>query len=1330
MGLLDDINLEGYHDVSDNLGKFAIIGVSGLFPDSKSADDFFEQLVKGKDFIQTFPEERSTDLEEYIKTSSDEAIDYRKAAYLKDISKFDNAFFKMSDAEAQLIDPKQRLLLTAAYRAFEDANILDGLSNSKTGVFIGSSDMLNYRYFDLIKKLRPDLVDLSSTGNMDSMLSSRISYYFNLNGPSVVLDTACSSSLFAVDQAINSMLRGECTTALVAGAHILIYPKKVDASLGIESPDEHTRTFDDEASGTGVGEAVGAVVIKKLDDAIEDDDFIYCVIDGVLSNQDGNSISITAPDKSAQVSLQTTLWDERTLDLEKTIYVEAHGTATYLGDDIEINALTDSFKNYTDKKQFCGIGSVKTNIGHTIDASGIMSLIKCIKIIENRLIPPTINFTYPNRNIEYEDTPFYIVDKPREIIETDYQILINSFGLSGTNTHIILKPYNSNKKKVSKLYPLHEQKVWIEKMEKTASKSKTVEQQFISILEQNFGFKGVRPETELSDLNLDSLFISKIFVAIQEVFPDCVEIADFYNSTTVNDIVKKIEKNGIEVYNDNSNNEDDDENLDFQNDEFAIIGMDLKIGNSSTKERFFTSLLNGKSYLGELSAQRKKEAEELASIYGLTNLSFMKGNYLPEISKFDYKFFNIPRSEAMMMDPNARLMLTSTYRAILDSGYDVDSIRGKKWGTYIAYGQDYLFNYGSLVAHLDNSKIGMSNTGNMASLISGRIAYVSDLKGPAVTMDTSCSSSLMAIISAIQAIKDNQCETAIVGGVKLNLCPISSEENNIGILASVPHAQAFDDGANGTYAGEGVGSIVLKRKADAVRDNDRIYAVICGFGVSHDGKTSGLTVPNAEAQSDAISMAWENINFNEEDELYIETHGTATRLGDPIEVTGINRAFSEVRDSSIGIGSVKNNVGHLFEMSGMVSIIKSAMALHKGVIPQNRDFNYPNRNISFGSSKVYINDRNKQIQKNTYIGISAFGFSGTNVHLVLEKPDRGSESNVFRVRDTKLHEEECWISDYLSKSGPKLLDSNLSLSDKIKNIFIKIFGDDKDLTKNIYELGGDSLTAVEIVAQLNKIFSTDLTVADILKHGTVDELTDVIFNKLRLNSVEESQIPVAENKTMYKATPQQIRMFKMAKSYYETGLNVNLAIKMEGEVSVDKLNDAVNQIVKENVAFRTSFTEKNGELYQIIHEYEPYSIEVDKYIEGKYENQKMDFVRTFNLEKSPLFRLKLLKRNTKEYVLLFDAHHIIFDFHCMKVFLQQVISLYNGKEIPERRLDYIDFSEWYNKHLSVNHDKKLSEWVHQLSTLPSFFKNGNKIKKNTVGIKGFKLDTSMCLAIV
>lgn len=1321
MGILDDIELESYR-YKDTNSKFAIVGISGVFPQAETVDEFFNKLIEGKDFVTKFPLNRSKEIKEFDrKINPNLETNYREAAYLDSISNFDYEFFNVSLSEAKLMDPRQRLLLTAAFRAFEDANMLNKIRNTDTGVFIGCSDLLNYNYFDLIKEQRPDLIDLSSSGNMPSMLSARISYFFDLKGPSVVLDTACSSSLIALDQAINSIMRGECQTALIASAHLMIYPKDTGYELGIESKDMRTRTFDDQASGTGVGEAVGAIVIKKLEDAIEDGDYIYSILDGVFSNQDGASIGITAPDKKSQIQLQTSLWSERELNIENTVYVEAHGTATKLGDDIEISALTDSFQMYSDKKQFCGIGSIKTNIGHTIDASGIVSLIKCIKIVEENIIPPSINFNYPNKNISFQESPFFIVDKPQKIKSDDYHVLLNSFGLSGTNVHVILKPYKNtnNKKKYKEIKKLKSEKIWFDSSGSSKTTSAEDQASILDIFKNKFGFTLATKETRLEDLNLDSIFITKIFSEINKNSLYKIEIADIYNAETIGDletlVINQSEGKIIEPIVNYVENDS----------EYAIIGIDIKVGDCETKEEFFRALLDGRCFNGELTSKRYEKAKKFLELYKVLNPKFKKGNYLPDITKFDYQKFNIPKIEADLMDPNMRLMITSVYSAVCDAGYRLEDLQGKRWGTFIAYGQDFLFNYGSYIAHEDYSKVGIANIGNMDSMISGRIAYTFNLSGPAITINTSCSSGVVAINSALESLNNNKSDVAIVGGVKLNLCPVVSDENEIGIFSNTK-SNAFAAGADGTFLGEGVTTIIIKKKNKAILDHDKIYATICGSSINHDGKTKGPTVPNSRAQSRVIGEAWENITVSNNSEIYIESHGTGTRLGDPIEISGINQSFHNIVDSAkIGLGAVKNNIGHLFEISGLVSVVKAALSLYYETFPKTIYFDYPNENIHFEESSVFINDINRKIyDKNTYIGISSFGFSGTNGHIVLKKYICKEEEK--ESISLLLEEKECWFeNDNDNTLTITSSESKKSPLIRTKEIFSEVFGKNVEENESIYELGGDSLVAITIVSKINSEFSIELTISDILRNNTPILLSNKIENIIGDNEKAENRILSLTKEDKYIATPQQLRMYKMSQTNLETGLNVNIRLKIRGLLDVEKFERIINHFIKNTEIMRVNFQYENRTLYQKIKEYKYEKIKVEKieYTELVKETEK--FIGVFNLESDSLYRYKLLKINQNEYYFLFDVHHIIFDFQSMKMFLKHLIVNYNNEKlirVDNKDIDYQDFAKWYNSNLKLEKKKE-----NQLKLWKQEFKNFNfssdqKFVTNSVEMVNFRID--------
>ena len=339
------------------------------------------------------------------------------------------------------MDPSQRIFIQEAWKAFEDAGCTEeSLYGKSCGVFVGCQETDYLKYYD--GAISPYI----STGSSKSVIASRISYYLNLKGPAVSVDTACSSSLSALNIACQSIIDGSCDMALVGGMLTMSTPAMFTglASLGMFSPDGCCRPFDDNANGTVIGEAVGAVVLKRLKDAERDGNYIYGIIKKVGWNQDGKTSGITAPNAVSQTARETNVYKRAGITPESISYIEAHGTGTRLGDPIEIQALTEAFSKYTDKKGFCAIGSVKANIGHTMPAAGIVSLIKVLLCLKNKKIVPSVNFSSENAMINFKNTPFY-VNKELKEWETPKgeprRAAISSFGFSGTNCHVIVEEY-------------------------------------------------------------------------------------------------------------------------------------------------------------------------------------------------------------------------------------------------------------------------------------------------------------------------------------------------------------------------------------------------------------------------------------------------------------------------------------------------------------------------------------------------------------------------------------------------------------------------------------------------------------------------------------------------------------------------------------------------------------------------------------------------------------------------------------------------------------------------------------------------------------------------
>lgn len=420
----------------------AIIGIHANMPKSRDIEELWSNISKGRDCISKFPKKREEDTNNLLCciNSRRGKLEYCEGGYLDEIDKFDYNFFKLSPQEARLMDPSQRLFLETAYGVLENSGYGgEKLKGSKTGVFVGVASWPLYAQY--ISQVEPESMPISVAGNVSSIIASRISYIFDLKGPSMVLDTACSSSLVAVHLACQSIRNGECKQAIAGGIKLNMFHTEDLVKIGIESSDYRTRAFDNDSDGTSWGEGVGAVLLKPLSKALRDNDYIYAVIKGSAINQDGASVGITAPNAAAQEEVLINAWKDSGINPETISYIEAHGTGTKLGDPIEIESIQKAFGKYTGRKQFCAIGSIKTNIGHLDSAAGIASLLKAILALKHKKLPPTINFKTPNKRINFEESPVYVNTR---LIDwtTDgnsRRCGVSAFGLGGTNCHIVLE---------------------------------------------------------------------------------------------------------------------------------------------------------------------------------------------------------------------------------------------------------------------------------------------------------------------------------------------------------------------------------------------------------------------------------------------------------------------------------------------------------------------------------------------------------------------------------------------------------------------------------------------------------------------------------------------------------------------------------------------------------------------------------------------------------------------------------------------------------------------------------------------------------------------------
>lgn len=422
----------------------AIIGMSGRFPGASSTAQFWQNLSGGVESISFFsPEELEAAGVDPQVYQAPNYVPARPVLAPEVVEQFDAAFFGYSPREAELTDPQHRVFLECAWEALEQAGYDTRTYEGLVGVFAGTNISTYIFRADTTKLGDVNQYQLLAGNDKDSLTSS-VSYKLNLRGPSLAVQTFCSTSLVATHLACQSLLNGECDLALAGGASISV--PSVSGHLyepgGMESPDGHCHTFDAQARGSMFGDGVGIVALKRLEDAIADGDYIQAVIKGSAINNDGSQkVSYAAPSVAGQAEVVLAALANANVPAESLSYIEAHGTATELGDPIEVASLTRAFRASTDQVGFCPIGSVKTNVGHLDRAAGISGLIKVVLSLQQEQIPPSLHFHSPNPEIDFEHSPFFVNTQLRAWPRgaTPRRAGVNSLGMGGTNAHIVVE---------------------------------------------------------------------------------------------------------------------------------------------------------------------------------------------------------------------------------------------------------------------------------------------------------------------------------------------------------------------------------------------------------------------------------------------------------------------------------------------------------------------------------------------------------------------------------------------------------------------------------------------------------------------------------------------------------------------------------------------------------------------------------------------------------------------------------------------------------------------------------------------------------------------------
>ncbi len=434
------------NDDNGQKDEIVVIGIACRFPGARDDNEYWENLINGVRSIREIPPERwdistyySPDISEPNKSIS------KWCGLVEDFDRFDSQFFHISPREAASMDPQQRLLLEEAWHCIENSGISpEKLSSRKTGVWVGVMAVDQQQHVADSGKM-PD--EYSAMGSYSGMLANRVSHIFGFTGPSQSVDAACASSLLAIHEAKRALLTGEAEYALAGGVSLNFHPFKYISfsKARMLSPDGRCKTFDKDADGYVPGDGVGVLLLQRLSDALREGSHIYGIIRGSAVNHVGNALSVTAPKAEAQQEAILAAYQDAGLSPATVTYTEAHGTGTSLGDPIEVEALTQAFQKHTSEREFCTIGSVKTNIGHLEAAAGVAGVIKVLCMMRHRQIPRHLNLNVLNPVINFQDSPFSVATESRDWQSKENGLPlragVSSFGMGGVSTHLLLEKF-------------------------------------------------------------------------------------------------------------------------------------------------------------------------------------------------------------------------------------------------------------------------------------------------------------------------------------------------------------------------------------------------------------------------------------------------------------------------------------------------------------------------------------------------------------------------------------------------------------------------------------------------------------------------------------------------------------------------------------------------------------------------------------------------------------------------------------------------------------------------------------------------------------------------
>ncbi len=1222
--------------------EVAIIGMAGKFPGASNLDTFKENLQNGSERITTFSDE------ELIETGTDPELlknpNYIKTkGFLQNAEHFDAEFFNYTPMEALVMDPQLRIFHEISWEALENAGYDPESYDGNIGLYAGAA---TNNYWQLASLLAQNEITLDPFSawqllNKDT-LPTHISYKLNLRGPSYLLQTACSTSLVAVHVATQALISGECTMAMAGGVTVN-FPRK-DGYLYQEgmvfSPDGHCRTFDAAGRGTVGGEGAAVVVLKMLEDALEDGDHIHAVIKGSAVNNDGSRrTGYTAPGVQGQVSVIKTAQKVANVPPESIGCIEAHGTATTLGDPIEIEALTQAFN--TEKKQFCAVGSVKTNIGHCDIAAGIAGLIKTILSLKDKKLYPSLHFKTPNPHIDFDNSPFFVNTKLQPWINKHKPLraAVSSFGIGGTNAHVILEqaPPIPKRKKESKKIP--------HLIVLSARTPNALEAQ----VEQYREFFKNRPRPGLRDIAYTLQAGRRHFK-----FRKSLEV------TSTTQAAEKLEK--------------------------IAKRRRFQISKEDLKPIFMFSGL-GAQYLnmGKELYQHvpvfKETADLCFEILEKETGTDFKNLLYPEKDENGGDGKGGKKNGAKSQDIDSHhlsqpLLFTFEYalaKTLIHWGIQPHALIGYSFGEYTAAAVSGVFSPETAL-----------------KIIVTRGKLVDEIPGGAMMSIPLPKEKLLPLLPPEIAIAIDNGDACIVSGPEKKVSQIEKQMKKERLLCfHLAHA---------SHAIHSPAMSPLRKKFKKAVRKMKLKEP----GIPYISNVTGGWITTEEARS---AQYWcrhleSTVQFAAglkelakiENALFIE-------IGPGRELATMIKRFVEDKPETLVMDTIPqapNGPGSepapelrfLFNRAGRMW--EAGLNVQWQHLP--RDPNplrvplpgYPfQRNLyTFNVNPFQVLDRLTKGKGALELPASGLVVTGGG-----EAGDRATVPAAAGVRDVLLD------SPYVPPAG--------EAQETMSRVWKEFFGLDRvGIKDDFFELGGDSLKAMNLSNLLQKEMDVDIPVPEFFNNPTVETLAQFASQ----HAVKETfdAIPAAEQKEYYPLSTAQTRIYLLqqmdpnATPYNE---QIALVLQPKGDLDIEKITETFRELIQRHESFRTSFHLVEGEPRQRIHDDVPFEIEFQESsspLSPLPSREHLSFIRPFDLSQPPMFRVQLVKQPEKEYILVVDIHHIISDGTSQAVLVRDFAALYAGEELPPLEVTYKDFAQWQNqRYLSAAFRRRETYWLHR-----------------------------------